>query len=455
MADRIKVLSFSDSINVPTGYSRVCKEIFSRLDTRKFEHVHWGKQSVAEPHWSSMTQDFYLKTPEQIWEENQANFTSPEGFKTFMHKNFARQIPMDRESDGRDISDFHLRREKPDIYFELLDMWMANWVLEKDFTPAKFISYIPLDGFPIPDGCHRHILKADIPVAMSMYGKRMIEEATFPNDIGGPDIRLADRLTRPVEYIPHGVDTKVYRPLSREEIEAEKVRSGIAGRFVVGMVARNQPRKSHERLFKAFAKFQKGKPNVALWLHCDPKDQQGFDLVSMARKWGISPFYSKIPNFKWGTTDALLNQIYNLFDVHLLSTTGEGFGLPIIEAMAAGVPNILVDYTTAREFMTDQPTSPDWPDAYSEFRRDIEITSRGILAPVDTTVCGVYNVERAIPSVNGLVDAMEFAYHNPNDLKQMGRNARKAAQEQYDWDILVKRWEKLFIESTRGRTDET
>jgi glycosyltransferase involved in cell wall biosynthesis len=45
--------------------------------------------------------------------------------------------------------------------------------------------------------------------------------------------------------------------------------------------------------------------------------------------------------------DANLNEIYNLFDVMVLPTIGEGFGLPMLESMAAGTPVIATNFTRA------------------------------------------------------------------------------------------------------------
>lgn len=451
MGDKTKVLVFSDSTVVPTGYSRVCKEIFSRLNRNKFDVTHWGKQTFGYPHYVSYFHEFADKDLKGVYTDalNADAFSSLDSFEKWFGSHFVRQVPMNNVQDGSDIADAHLSKEKPDIFFELLDMWMADWVLNKDFTPGKFVMYYPADGYPLPFGCHRHILKADVPVAMSKFAKALTEQTLLDEYQNGEQVKLTDRLMRPVEYIPHGVNTKVYAPLPDKIREELKAKSGVGNKFVFGMVARNQPRKSHERLFKAFAKFQKGKPDVALWLHCDPRDPQGYNLQAMAQRFKINPIFTRMHSFKWGIGDMQLNEIYNIFDCHILSTTGEGFGLPIIEAASAGLPQILVDYTTSRELLGEEVNVFN-PDLYQDVLPANTHTKQGILVPPITLVDGSFEVERAIPSINGLTDAMEYMYANRAEAKQMGRRARMFAAEGYDWGPITKQWEDLFERSVNG-----
>src|SRR6266536_5601351 len=46
-----------------------------------------------------------------------------------------------------------------------------------------------------------------------------------------------------------------------------------------------------------------------------------------------------------------LAAIYQAADVHLLTSWGEGFGLPTLQAASAGVVPIAVDYTASRELV--------------------------------------------------------------------------------------------------------
>ena len=86
--DKIKLLWFSDSIHIPTGYGRVTKEILTRLNKNKFDINHFGKHTLGQPH------DVY-------------------GIKCYGVGN---------HKDGADILPWHLKDIKPDILITLDDL---------------------------------------------------------------------------------------------------------------------------------------------------------------------------------------------------------------------------------------------------------------------------------------------------------------------------------------------
>jgi glycosyltransferase involved in cell wall biosynthesis len=47
-------------------------------------------------------------------------------------------------------------------------------------------------------------------------------------------------------------------------------------------------------------------------------------------------------------------EIYNIFDVNMMCTSREGFGMPILESQACGVPSIVTDFAAGPEL-----THPD------------------------------------------------------------------------------------------------
>ena len=56
-------------------------------------------------------------------------------------------------------------------------------------------------------------------------------------------------------------------------------------------------------------------------------------------------FGSKLTNVGDGVDTKTLASIYNLFDVYIQPANSEGFGLPIVEAAACGVPVMATDYS--------------------------------------------------------------------------------------------------------------
>ena len=108
-------------------------------------------------------------------------------------------------------------------------------------------------------------------------------------------------------------------------------------------------------------------------MHCDPRDPQGPDLIQLSINLGIDKNvrFTKMLGYDWGVPDEKLCEIYNSFDIHTLSTTGEGFGVPTLESMGCGVPNVLPDYTTSRELLD----------------------GHGLCVPLSNTMMGTWNVD--------------------------------------------------------------
>jgi glycosyltransferase involved in cell wall biosynthesis len=74
----------------------------------------------------------------------------------------------------------------------------------------------------------------------------------------------------------------------------------------------------------------------------------GYDLVTLLHRYRLEGRADLSgPGFDVARplADEQVNRLYNLCDVTVLPSTGEGFGLPIIESLAAGVPVVATDYS--------------------------------------------------------------------------------------------------------------
>ena len=224
---------------------------------------------------------------------------------------------------------------------------------------------------------------------------------------------------------------------------------GINDKFVVGFVGRNQTRKMIPHMMKGFAKFAKDKAAVALLMHTDahPPGGEGRGSVIDALVWkyehetGGSLFQSKKIMMTQGNMDILtrqaiqpdnMNDVYNLFDLFLYSTGGEGFGLPAIESQASGIPILMSNNTTGPELAGETGELIDvLKDKYGRW----------------TGYVGTNGVENLIPDDNHIALLLEKYYADWKGdkklLKSMSEKSRKFALT-YDWDIISKIWIKLF-----------
>ncbi len=123
------------------------------------------------------------------------------------------------------------------------------------------------------------------------------------------------------------------RPVSRKTAGAyARARFRIAQPFVFS-VGDLQPRKNHIGLIKAFAEMVRAYPNLPHHLVLAGKDTWFSPRIREAAK--LSGVADRI-HFVGFVSDEDLLQLYNSCDLFVFPSFYEGFGLPVLEAMACG-----------------------------------------------------------------------------------------------------------------------
>lgn len=312
---------------------------------------------------------------------------------------------------GRDTLPAAIEEFQPDILITLADLWMIQWLVEMpEPKPFKHYGYFPIDGEPFHPSWANLIKTMDAVITYSKYGQQLVENAM-------PSVN--------VDMIYHGVDTDTFQPLP-DKAEIKK-RYGLEDQFIVGCVARNQPRKQLPILIKAFAEFRQDKDDVMLYLHTDP-DDVGWDILDLLRRYGLDEksCITKDATVLEGVDKRKLNEIYNLFDVMALPSTGEGFGLPILEAMAAGVPVIVTGYSACVEL----------------------VEGRGELIKVkELLTIGRYNIEQAIADTNDLVEKLNRLYTDEPLRAQHSQHGLEFART-LSWESVTKQWDQLLSKAS-------
>ena len=112
------------------------------------------------------------------------------------------------------------------------------------------------------------------------------------------------------------------------------------GNHVIGYVGTLNRRKALPYLFRAIRILKASHPKLpAKLVICGEKKQEYDALVRLAKELGLN----EIVEFRGSLTDEELVDAYNSFDVFVLPSEWEGFGLPILEAQRCGVPVIIRD----------------------------------------------------------------------------------------------------------------
>jgi glycosyltransferase involved in cell wall biosynthesis len=259
-----------------------------------------------------------------------------------------------------------------------------------------WVAYVPTDAGPLPIRAVGYLEQADAVVAPTHYGRRVLTEA-----LSGLEVCVA--------Y--HGVDSTVIRPLHDRVTIRDAL--GLGDRFVVGYVGKNQPRKQIPALVKGFAQFAAWHEDAFLYLHTD-QDPRGWHVPDLIARHGLVDRTIVTPSLSVssGLPDERLNELYNAFDVFVLPSSGEGFGLPLLEAMAAGVPVVTTNESSNRELAE----------------------GRGLLIDVKTFITGTaLNLEIPLPDEEDIAAKLEMLYRDPDLRAELAAQGRRFAEE-WPWE---------------------
>ncbi len=144
--------------------------------------------------------------------------------------------------------------------------------------------------------------------------------------------------------VPHGLGRA--RGVAAADHAAVRVRHGLDGDRLVVCVAAKRPHKNQELLVRA-APLLGQRTDVVLAGHPEPYDAE---LRRIAAEVGATRvhFVDYVP-------DAELEALWELADCAVFPTLGEGFGLPVVEAMDRGVPVACSDIAVLHEVGGDVP----------------------------------------------------------------------------------------------------
>jgi glycosyltransferase involved in cell wall biosynthesis len=154
---------------------------------------------------------------------------------------------------------------------------------------------------------------------------------------------------------PHGTDDKSFYPIPDKN---RKLLSPTAD-FVFGTVNRNSARKDIATLILAFwhLKAKVKEPRIALYLHLNPLDPYGINVERLCDRlglvYGVDVICPKDFNENQGYSTQDLNEIYNAMDCFVTTTTAEGWGLSVVEAMACKVPVVAPIHTSLKEITNE------------------------------------------------------------------------------------------------------
>ena len=300
-----KLLIVSDNA-VPTGFGRIADEIAIRLARRG---------------WNFTAASFFY------------DGLLPAGFKGFPLPYHV--APLQNRPDWSLLVKSLIEGANIDIVLVIQDAPYAVELRNQsiDWSSTKFCAIAPVDGYPLDPGWVDVMRTADGAMTISEFGVRSFAREGVEVGLCRPAIDLNE--FRPADS-----------PAHREEL---RTRLGLTNdHFLLGTMCQNQGRKLIPLMLEAFFTFAEGKPLARYLLDTTTVGQYHIPNLVRQQKWDESKLI-----YVEQAVAALpeLADRYRALDAMQVVSSREGFGLPLVEAMASGVVSIALDYTSGPEIV--------------------------------------------------------------------------------------------------------
>ena len=134
---------------------------------------------------------------------------------------------------------------RADLLIFLKEVWVVSYLHRYGIN---FVPYCPIDHSPVSPSITSRLHTAFRILVPSRFAMRELKQA-------GIDLER-------VRYIPHGVDTRIYRPLEGHKADCKRMWFLDEDDFTVGVVAMNRARKMIDRMLRAYKLFRDWNPDV-------------------------------------------------------------------------------------------------------------------------------------------------------------------------------------------------
>lgn len=205
--------------------------------------------------------------------------------------------------------------------------------ISKTENPFKYIGIMPIEAGPLCVSWALALATVDKLFIISDYGTKEAKKCGLS-----------------AEHLQIGIDTDVWKLTNKEDRHYWRERYGIdEDTFVVLTVADNQERKNPHKLLSTYAEFSQGKKTKYI-LVTREWNPVGARLRDYAQELKINQHFILMER---GMGFEQLWGLYAMSDAFLLASKSEGLGIPILEAMAVGLPVVATNCTAISELLAD------------------------------------------------------------------------------------------------------
>ena len=228
----------------------------------------------------------------------------------------------------------------------------------------------------------------------------------------------------PIRVVGNGVEI----PDPTAEVEAPELVDLRSFTFL--HISSAFPRKGVDVLLESYYAAFDGTSDVSLVLKTfpNPHNQVG-EVLDRLRSTHPNP-----PDVRWidrDLDDREIEALYGLADCYVHPARGEGFGLPVAEAMAAGVPVISVAYSGLADFVSEE-TAVTIPYTLEQAQTHLDLEN-SIWAEPDGDMLTL-ELQRMVDDADGPAVRARVAA------------ARELITTRFSWDAAVGRWEEFIAD---------
>lgn len=225
----------------------------------------------------------------------------------------------------------------------------------------------------------------------------------------------------PIYVIAQGIDSNYFHP------NAAPMRTDATETFKFLVNAAWYPRKNLKNLITAFqAEFKRGEDvclivkTLNLGLNKGIKEELK-DIINVKDAANVYVREEEIQEYQ-------LPSLYTMADCFVLPTRGEGWGLPLFEALACGIPVITTGYGAPNEVLRDKKGKP-LPGVHFLDYTEVMATDPYVY---------MEGKKWAEPSLPQLMQEMRYQFENRPKEKALALETSKLIREQFDWYEVVK-----------------
>ena len=304
---------------------------------------------------------------------------------------------------------------------QITDPVLGPISLRPPFLDAPQVSYEQADLFYAQHPGHKigfTMLEVDgIPKHWVAACNRM-DEIWVPSTWGKERFEACG-VTRPVHVVPLGFDPARFHP----EFPAARA----SERFTFLSIFEWGERKAPSLLLRAYAAAFTGRDDVLLLLRVNNFDGH-LDVPEEIAKLGLPASGPPVAIlYNHHVKARQLGSLYRSADAFVLPTRGEGWGMPILEAMASGLPTIATAWSGPSEFLHDGVGYP--------------IAVRG-LVPADAKCPYYEGFHWADPDPDDLIAKMRHVFTHREEAGARGAAAAAEAALRWTWDATAARIEQ-------------